>query len=113
MSFDKMDEKLTYDDVKEYERLFTLAPSFLIERFAKRNSNLVSRFKSTIQGYMDTLTDEQKYKLNLMLNSQIEDLQDIMHEAYMKTRIKQYRILANPKYKQFIEENFNELRKMI
>lgn len=108
-----MDEKLTYDDVKEYERLFTLAPSFLIERFAKRNSNLVSRFKSTIQGYMDTLTDEQKYKLNLMLNSQIEDLQDIMHEAYMKTRIKQYRILANPKYKQFIEENFNELRKMI
>lgn len=113
MSFDRMDERITYDDVKEYERLFTLAPLFLLERFARKNSNLVLRFKSAVQSYMDNLTDEQRNKLNVVLNSPVEDLQGIMHEAYLKTGIKQYNVLANPKYRQFIEDNFGELRKML
>ena len=39
-------EKITYDDVVEYNYLFTFAPSFLLERMAKKNSNLVKKFKS-------------------------------------------------------------------
>ena len=32
-----MDDKITYDDVKEYESIFQMAPSFLLEHFARKN----------------------------------------------------------------------------
>lgn len=108
-----MTDRITYDDVREYEALFTLAPSFLLERFAKRNTNLVSKFKSTIQGYMDTLTDEQKTKLDIILKSDVEELQEIMAIAYSRTGKKQFKVLANHKYRQFIVDNLDEIRDMI
>ena len=106
-------EKITYDDVVEYDYLFTFAPSFLLERMAKKNSNLVKKFKSTIQSYMDNLTDIQCVKLNVIVDSDVSELQAIMQEAYEKTNKKQYRILANPNYSQFIELNLNELKGMV
>lgn len=108
-----MDDKITYKDVLEYQHLFSLAPPFLLERMAKKNSNLVDKFKSNIQSHMDTLNDDQKNKLVVILNSDVEDLQRILGDAYAKTNKKQFRILANPKYRGFIEKNLTELRKMI
>ena len=107
------DEKLSYKDVREYESLFKLVPAFLLERFAKKNSNIVLKFKSQIISHINALSDEQLEKLDLMLRTDIIELQAIMKEAYLKTKIKQYKILANPKYKEFIESNLNELRKLI
>ena len=106
-------EKITYNDVLEYEKLFALAPPFLLERFAKKNSNLVSKFKSQIQSHIANLTTEQKEKLNLILSADINDLQAILNEAYEYSHKKQYKILANPKYKSFIESNLNEIKKLI
>ena len=63
--------------------------------------------------HINALSDEQLEKLDLMLRTDIIELQAIMKEAYRKTKIKQYKILANPKYKEFIESNLNELRKLI
>ena len=104
---------ISYDDVMEYNHLFTMAPSFILKMMANTNSNLVLKFKSTIQYYMDGLTDEQKSKLNVILSSDIDDLQQIMDESYRKTNKEQYKILANPNNKEFIEKNLSELRKMI
>lgn len=108
-----MMEQITHDDVVEYNYLFTLVPSFALEIMAKRNSNLVNKFKSTIQSYITNLTFEQRNKLNIILDSDVSELQDVMHNAYIKTNKKQYQVLANPKYKQFIELNLGELRKII
>ncbi len=108
-----MSEKITYDDVKEYEKLFTLAPSFVLERMAKRNTNLVLKFSDRIQSHLDNLTEDQKNKLNILLSSDVDELQSVMAEAYSRSRKKQYKILANPKYKRFIEDNLDDLRKMI
>ena len=108
-----MDEKITYEDVKEYENLFMLAPSFLLERFARKNTNLVSKFKSQIQSHLNNLDDVQRAKLNVILNSDVDELQAVMEEAYKKSGVKQYRVLANPKYNGFIENNLNELKKII
>jgi hypothetical protein len=108
-----MDDKISYSDLEEHQHLFTLAPSFILERMAKKNSNLVHKFKSAVQSHMNSLTDAQKSKLDIILNSDVEDLQDLLAEAYRKTKIKQYKILANPKYKEFIELNLKELRDML
>ena len=107
-----MDEKITYEDVLQHQHLFALAPPFILERMAKRNSNLVDKFRSNIQSHIDSLSDDQRTKLNIILNSDVDDLQAIMKEAYVKTNKKQYKILADPKYKDFIELNLNELRKL-
>ncbi|WP_458454644.1 hypothetical protein [Methanobrevibacter sp.] len=106
-------DEITYEDVLEYENLFKLAPSFLMERFARKNSNLVSKFNSQIQSHLANLNEDQKNKLDLILNTDIAELQAIMHEAYSKTKVKQYRILANPKYREFIENNLEEIRKLV
>lgn len=106
-------EKITYDDVDEYNYLFTLVPSFVLERMARKNSNLVAKFKSTIQSYLYNLTSDQRNKLNIILESDVSELLDVMHEAYLKTNKKQYKILADSNYKQFIELNLDELRAMI
>ena len=110
---DLMSDKISYEDIKPYEELFTATPAFLLERFAKRNTNFVSKFKSKVQSFLDGLNDDQKKKLDIVLNSDTEELQAVMAEAYEKTNIKQYKILANPKYKEFIQININEIENMI
>lgn len=108
-----MDDKITYEDVKEYEGLFVMAPSFILEMFARRNTNLVSKFKSQIQYYFNNLDETQLAKLWIILNSDVDELQAVMGEAYRRRGLKQYEILANPKYSGFIEDNLNELKKII
>ena len=108
-----MEERISYDDLKEHEHLFTLAPSFILKRMARKNSNLVDKFKSTIESHLNKLSDEQKAKLHIILDSDVDELQELLRQACEKTRIKQYEILANPKYKEFIELNLRELRKLI
>ncbi|MBE6504244.1 MAG: hypothetical protein E7Z73_00670 [Methanobrevibacter millerae] len=107
------EEKITYADVEEYQGLFTLAPSFLLETFAKRNTNLVLMFKSIIKSYMDSLTEIQKEKLNIILSTDIDELQSIMNEAYQRTKIKQYKVLANPDYRSFIKDNLDEIKALL
>lgn len=108
-----MENGITYEDLKEHEHLFTLAPPFILKTMAKRNSNLVNKFKSTVESHLNNLTDEQRNKLDIILNSDVRELQNLLANAYIQTRIKQYEILSNPKYKEFIELNLNELRKLI
>lgn len=105
--------KITYKDVEEYETLFSLAPSFLLKKFVRRKTNLVSKFRPQIQSYLDNLNCEQKAKLDIILKSDIDELQEIMQESYIKSHKKQYKILADPSSKDFIRFNLDELRKML
>lgn len=107
------EDKITYDDIKDYESLFTMAPSFLLEMFARKNKNLVLKFESVIRQNLANLNPEQKNKLEIILESDVEELQEVLHEAFVKSNKKQYEILANHQYKQFIELNLNEIRKMV
>lgn len=108
-----MENEITFDDLKEHQHLFTLAPSFILNGMARRNSNLVKKFQPTIESHLNKLNDEQKSKLDIILNSDVDHLQGVLREAYMQTKIKQYEILSNPKNKGFIELNLNELKKLI
>lgn len=108
-----MEDNLTYKDVKEYEHLLTLAPPFLLKRMAKKNSNLVSKFRPKVQSYLNSLDENHKKKLDILLVTDVDDLQELLGEAYSESNKKQYKILADPKNKEFIELNLNELREMV
>ena len=108
-----MEDKLTYKDIEEYEHLLTLAPPFLLKRMAKKNSNLVNKFKPRVQSFINSLNDNQKRKLDILLVTDVNDLQELMGEAYSKSNKKQYKILADPKNREFIELNIEELKKIV
>lgn len=107
------EDNLSYGDVEQYERYFTLMPAFLLQRYVKKNTNLVLKFNSQIESFLIKLNENQKRLLDLTLNSQTEELQAIMNEAYEISGKKQYEILANPDSIVFIEINLNELREMV
>ena len=108
-----MEGKITYEDLKEHQHIFTLAPAFILKGMARRNSNLVKKFQPTIESHLNKMNEGQKSKLNVILNSDVEDLQNLLKQAYIHTKLKQYQILADPKNREFIELNLNELRKLI
>lgn len=108
-----MSGKITVNDVIDYESLFKLAPAFLLERFAKKNTNLVSKFNSQVQSRLNKMSESEKKKLDVILQMETAELQKIMLEAYQKRKVKQYEVFANPKYKDFIEFNLSEIRKLI
>jgi len=107
------EEKLTYEDVRAYEKLFTMAPSFILSTMIRRNTNLVEKFKSQVVKFIGNLNEKQEIQLDLILNSDIDDLQVLMMEAYKKSKKKQYKLLGNPKNKDFIKMNLDELKKLL
>ena len=100
-------------DVLEYQHFLKLAPPFLLKRMAKKNSNLVKKFESKVQSYLANLDDNHRNKLHILLNSDVDEVQALMNEAYIKTNKKQYKILADPANKEFIQLNLEELGKMV
>lgn len=107
------DGKITVNDVIAYESLFKFAPAFLLERFAKRNTNVVSKFQSKIESHLAKISDNQKNKLKILLETDIDEIQRLLGEAHEERGLKQYKVLANPEYKQFIEDNLSEIRKLV
>jgi len=107
------EEKLTYEDVRAYEKLFTMTPSFILSTMIRRNTNLVEKFKSQVVKFIGNLNEKQEKQLDLILNSDIDNLQVLMMEAYKKSKKKQYKLLGNPKNKDFIKMNLDELKKLL
>ena len=108
-----MSDKITCDDVMKYEHLASKVPSFILSRMAKRNSNLVSKFESQIRPRLVNLSGERKHLLDIVLSTDVSDLQSVLGEAYDRTGKKQFKILAEPKNAGFIESNLDELRKLL
>ena len=108
-----MVDEITYEDVLEFEGLFKIVPPFLLERMAKKNTNLVKKFEPQVSSHLDSLGEEEMKSLDTILNSDVDDLQALMGEAYEKLGKKQFKVLANPDYKDFIVLNLDELRKMV
>lgn len=108
-----VDRKIIYNDVLEYEFLFTLVPSIVLKTMVKTNTNLIAKFETKVIVSLDGLNQKQREMLDIILKSPVEELQEVMKEAYQKSHKKQYKILADPKSRPFIEKNIKELKKLV
>lgn len=108
-----MSDKLTCDDVVKYEHVVSKVPSFLLGRMAKRNSNLVGKFESQIKPRLENISGERKRLLDIILSSDVAELQQVMAEAHQRTGKKQFKILSESKHAGFIERNLDEVRKLL
>lgn len=107
------EDKITFEDVMQYEELFALAPSFLLERMIRKNSNLVQKFNGPVNSYLNNLTPDERHKLDIILDSDVSELQAIMEESYRRTHKRQFKLLARPNATPFIEKNLDELKKIV
>lgn len=107
------DEKITYDDVVRYGSLFTAVPSLMLRGMIRSNKNLVKKFESRVASQVSNMTDEQRHKLELILKSDIAELQEVMRVAHEKTGKKQYKLLSEPKATKFIQTNLSELKRFL
>ncbi len=107
------DDKITYEDIQRYEFLLSKVPPLLLGTMIKRKSNLVSKFESQITSKLGSLNEVQEKQLNIILNSEVSELQELLQDAYEKSGKKQYKQLADPKATEFIEKNLSELKKIV
>lgn len=106
------DYKLTYEDLEVFIPDIEKIPSFILKRTARKKRNLIKKFDSQIEDQLKNLTPKEHMQLNAVLNSSTEELQALSNEAYQHTKMKQFKIMSDPKNKEFIELNLNELRKI-
>jgi hypothetical protein len=105
--------KISYEDIEPYESLLAKAPAFALKGMIKRETNVVSKFKSQVVSRLPALTPENEAKLDAILNTPESELQEFMKEAYQKSGKKQYKLLADPKAENFIRKNLEEVRKIM
>ena len=108
-----MDEKITLEDILPYQGYVSKVPAFALKRMAKRKSNLVSKFESQIKSRLGNMSQHQRHRLDVAINSEVSDLQKVMDEAFEKTGKKQFKILADSKNEEFIRKNLDELEKIL
>ena len=107
------EDKITYEDIQRYEFVLGKVPSLLLGTMIRRNSNMVSKFESTIVSRLDTLDETQKKHFDIIINSDVSEIQALLREAYEKSGKKQYKQLSDPKAAKFIESNMAELKKIV
>ncbi len=75
--------------------------------------NAVESFKDQITEYKSQLNDEDKIIIRRIIEMPITELQNLLNECYLKTKLEQFKILADPKAEQFLTVNVQELKKVL
>jgi hypothetical protein len=88
-------------------------PPFLINVYVSKDMNAVESFKDQIKEYKSQLTEEDKEKIRRIIEMPIPELQNLLNECYLKTKLEQFKILADPKAEQFLTVNVQELKKVL
>ncbi len=107
------EDKITYEDIQRYEFVLAKVPSLLLGTMIRRNSNLISKFESQIVPRLKSLNETQRKHMDIVLNSEVSEIQELLREAYEKSGKKQYKQLSEEKAAKFIESNLSELKKIV
>lgn len=67
-----MEDKITLNDVEQYQHFLNKIPAFLLRIMAKRNSSIVKKFESRIKSHIVNLSDSERKKLDVLLNTDME-----------------------------------------
>ncbi len=109
----QVEKEITSEDVIGLMDQFTRVPPLLLKIVVNRNSNVVKSFHNQIEAYKNNLSPEESAKIRKVLEMPVEDLQEILNDAYLKTNQEQLKILSDPNAQPFIQKNLHELEKLL
>lgn len=105
--------KISEEDVIDLLDIFTKVPSIILKGIVAGKSNVVKSFESQILEYKSQLSPEEIIKIKLVLETPVNELQEILYNSYKKTGKKQLKILSESKAEPFIEKNLNQLEEIL
>jgi hypothetical protein len=88
-------------------------PPFVINRYVSMNINAVEEFEGRIDEYKVKLTDEDTLKIKKIIEMPVSELQNVLNDLYLETKLEQFKILAEPKAGPLLELNLRELKRVL
>lgn len=100
-------------DIWRVLRTVEQMPPVVINKYVSMNINAAYEFKSQIEEYKDKLTDEDLLKIRKIIETPVIELQNLLNELYLETKLEQFKILAEKEARPLIELNLEELKRIL
>ena len=100
-------------DVWKALRAVEHMPTYALTKYITLNINAVDEFEVRIKDYTDKLSDEELQTIKRIIEMPVPELQNILNDLYLETKLEQFQVLAGPEAKPLIELNIKELKKLL
>ncbi len=105
--------KLSEKDVWKALRAVEHMPPYAINKYITLNINAVDEFEVRITDYTDKLSDEELQTIKKIIEIPVPELQNILDNLYLETKLEQFKVLSGPEARPLIELNIKELKKLL
>lgn len=105
--------KIKDKDIWRVLRVVEQMHPVLVNKYVSMNINAAEEFKNKIEDYKTKLTDEDLLKIGKIIETPVPELQNLLNELYLETKLEQFKILADPKAESLIELNLEELKRIL
>ncbi|MGB9979266.1 hypothetical protein [Methanobacterium sp.] len=105
--------KLNEKDVWKALRAVEHMPPYAIKKYITLNINAVDEFEVRIKDYTDKLSEEELLTIKRIIEMPVPELQNILNNLYLETKLEQFKVLSEPEAKPLIELNVKELKKIL
>ncbi len=102
-------EKDIYKVLRTIEQL----PPFVVEKYIDLKINAAEEFEDQIKDYKNKLSEVDLFKIKTIIETPIEELQDLSYELYLETELEQFKLISKSEAKPLIELNIIELKKIL
>lgn len=110
---EKLDLGIKGEDIGRLLKLLENFPPFVVNGYISKDINAVKEFEIPIKEQTDKLTDENLKKVRKIIDMPVPELQKILNELYLITKMEQLKILAEPRAESLIELNLRELKRIL
>ena len=105
--------ELNEKDVWKALRAVEHMPPYAINKYITLNINAVDEFEVRIKDYTDKLSEDDLQTIKRIIETPVPELQNILNNLYLETKLEQFKVLAEPEAKSLIELNLKELKKVL
>ena len=105
--------KLNEKDVWKALRAVEHMPTYALNKYITLNINAVDEFEVRIKDYTDKLSEDDLQTIKRIIETPVPELQNILNNLYLETKLEQFKVLAEPEAKPLIELNIKELKKVL
>lgn len=100
-------------DIWKLLRTIEQLPPYVVEKYVILNINAVEEYENGIKDYKKKLTDDDLLKIRKIIETPTHEIQDLLNELYLETKLEQFKILADPKAEPLIALNIRELNRVL
>lgn len=100
-------------DVWKALRAVEHMPTYALKKYITLNINAVDEFEVRITDHTNKLSDEELQTIKRIIEMPVPELQNILHNLYLETKLEQFQVLAEPEATSLIELNIKELKKLL